>query len=87
MKLETSKIRRGADMRRFFLGLVLIASLSLTFLPLMVARADPIPQAGWSVSGSGGSDYSMEIIRSHTVYQVIDPAAPVLNGLGVHGNR
>ena len=85
MKLETSKIRRGADMRRFFLGLVLIASISLTFLPLMVARADPIPQAGWSVRG--GSDYSMEIIRANTVYQVTDPAAPVLNGLGVHGNR
>lgn len=40
-----------------------------------------------ALAASSGSDYPMEIIRAHTVYQVADPAALVLVGLGVQGQR
>ena len=64
------------------LAFVAIFVVSLESVPLAMGKVVPNP-----FPVSSGSGYPIEIIRAHTVYKTIDPATPVVIGLGVKGNR
>ncbi len=64
------------------LAFVAIFVISLASVPLAMGKVIPSP-----FPVSSGSDYPIEVIRAHTVYKTLDPATPVLIGLGVKGDR
>jgi len=72
--VEMTRLKLHASLALAAAAFIAIFVVSFAVTPLAIAR-------------SAGSDYPMEIIRAHTVYQVADPVIPVQVGLGVQGNR
>ena len=64
------------------LAFVVIFVISLASVPLAIGKVIPNP-----FPVSSGSDYPIELIRAHTIYKTVDPATPVVIGLGIKGNR
>jgi hypothetical protein len=71
--MQMTKLGSAASMIPTMTVIVAVVAVSFALVPLAIAA-------------SSGSNYPMEIIRAHTLYQVVDPST-TSTGLGVHGNR
>ncbi len=65
-------------------GIASVACAGLAFLTIFAITFVAVPLA---MAASSGSSYPIEIMRAHTVYKAVDPATPVVIGLGVKGDR